>query len=414
MSEIGAEAVQVGYGGDGTGAVGNNAEEVQRLVVSGIPAAGNAEFQLFFPSDAGRLLLDTATLSAQRIAQQLENRTGPGNVTVREIAPTVAGTRSFDIRFVNRWGRQDIREQLSAEPFGGNVPVPANFATATSTQWDGRSTATKRLGFNRLDQTDGAGVKPTTRLLYDFDDGTAARDALGGNTGLGNNREAMVSPGDSGGPLLVNIGGGELRIAGIQSGLRSSVVDATDYRNSAGGQRGDSSFGEVSIVTRVQSYATNFIDPVTAGPYRVSLDMNRQVLGRDNIAENLTIRHRVIQIQGVDFLDISVSGSQDNAFNGSYFSQPAANAQEFTIRGTDGDRDTYRQAHNINLRFDDTVVGQLENIDRWELDGGTAVVRNSHTIQEFAMFDGEISGESALIVSSTGEWSGGLLSGTGV
>lgn len=97
-----------------------------------------------------------------------------------------------------------------------------------------------------------------TALLYDFDNGKPANDALGvipgiPNLGLGAN-EVLPAPGDSGGPVFIN-----KLIAGIISdGIRqplTSDIDNIPY---------NSSFGEMGFDTRVSFYS-NYIDNVLAG-----------------------------------------------------------------------------------------------------------------------------------------------------
>jgi hypothetical protein len=65
---------------------------------------------------------------------------------------------------------------------------------------------TLRVGENEYDARPGGGD-----YLFDFDDGSAGRDALGDGTGLGVD-EAMIAPDDSGGPSFVD---GE--IAGVHT-----------------------------------------------------------------------------------------------------------------------------------------------------------------------------------------------------
>ena len=123
----------------------------------------------------------------------------------------------------------------------------------------------KRTGQNTYeayneDMGGGFGNAPDSSLLfYDFDDGTAERDALGQligktNTGLGSS-EVNSAGGDSGGPNFVTIDG-QLQIAGLVSG-GNSEGDAYDILPGI-----NSSFGEVSHDTRV-SYFADWIDSIT-------------------------------------------------------------------------------------------------------------------------------------------------------
>jgi len=93
-----------------------------------------------------------------------------------------------------------------------------------------------------------------TQLVADFDNGTAAQDALGAilgrsNLGLGP-REGMIGPGDSGSPAFING-----LIAGVGSYISSSIASpSTDIDGVA-----NSSFGEVGFWQRVSSFQ-QFID----------------------------------------------------------------------------------------------------------------------------------------------------------
>lgn len=99
----------------------------------------------------------------------------------------------------------------------------------------------------------------SSMLFYDFDDGTSARDALGGvigktNTGLGTAEVNSVG-GDSGGPNFISVDG-QLQIAGLVSG-GNDIGAAYDIVPGI-----NSSFGEISHDTRV-SYFADWIDNIT-------------------------------------------------------------------------------------------------------------------------------------------------------
>ncbi|HIJ89428.1 MAG: trypsin-like serine protease [Desulfobulbaceae bacterium] len=96
------------------------------------------------------------------------------------------------------------------------------------------------------------------QLLYDYDDGTISRDALGdllgvANRGLGGS-EAMITPGDSGGGLFVEQGGDWL-LAGINSFVTRWTT--TDITTAAEG-----SLGDIGAATRVSSY-TDWVESRT-------------------------------------------------------------------------------------------------------------------------------------------------------
>jgi len=123
----------------------------------------------------------------------------------------------------------------------------------------------KRSGENRyeafLDEAD-------TILVYDFDNGKPANDALGYHLGLHNlglgNHEAKAAQGDSGGPTFI-----DGKLAGITSfGAGLPPTDVTVGT--------DASFGEFSFDTRVSAFAdwiddqrvqpTLFVDGVHGAP----------------------------------------------------------------------------------------------------------------------------------------------------
>jgi hypothetical protein len=107
-----------------------------------------------------------------------------------------------------------------------------------------------------LNTKDGSRIRLNTQLLYDYDDGTPAHDALGllfnvNNLGLGSS-ESISQPGLSGAPTFINN-----QIAGIGSYIfRSDLSDVNSVI--------DSSFGEMGSDMRVSAQA-DWIDYVTKG-----------------------------------------------------------------------------------------------------------------------------------------------------
>jgi len=94
-----------------------------------------------------------------------------------------------------------------------------------------------------------------TQLAFDFDDGTADRDAFGTQydlNQLGVEREVNSTQGDSGGPAFI-----DGQIAGITSYGFSSENNALDVDTVSG----NANFGEYSVDARVSAYA-NFIDEI--------------------------------------------------------------------------------------------------------------------------------------------------------
>jgi hypothetical protein len=115
----------------------------------------------------------------------------------------------------------------------------------------------KRIGRNQYDALgDALGAADGTQLAYDFDNGNPANDAFGvvfgiHDLGLKNN-EVNSAIGDSGGPTFFG-----KKIAGITSyGTRYNGPDVDGQINS--------SFGEISVDTRVSHYV-EWIEDVVDG-----------------------------------------------------------------------------------------------------------------------------------------------------
>ena len=121
-------------------------------------------------------------------------------------------------------------------------------------------TDTRYAGENRYE------VGFTSQLAFDFDNGTEAQNVLGrlgedSDLGLGPSREANPSHGDSGGPSFVSG-----KIAGVTSGGRGFTDEQWTHDDGPTpdiSPGNDSSFGEVSVDTRVSFFA-NWIDSKTA------------------------------------------------------------------------------------------------------------------------------------------------------
>lgn len=135
------------------------------------------------------------------------------------------------------------------------------------------ASGTKRTVQNRYDV---AGLSPfgisSDVLMYDFDNGNAANDAIGALAGflapspfvvdpigVGIN-EGIAAPGDSGGPTFI----GNM-IAGVTSfGFTYSFSNGSSPDIDGSGQSPNSSFGEIAGDTRVSSHA-GFIDGFLGG-----------------------------------------------------------------------------------------------------------------------------------------------------
>ena len=170
---------------------------------------------------------------------------------IRLSDPAPVGAERFDIHR----DRDEVGQGVTLVGYGAP-------ATGLGGLLPRSETPTKRGGSNRIDAvTDslkgqpqaGVGwrIEPASQLALDFDDGTAAHDTLGRLLGvhdLGRGAsEVFTSPGDSGGPLLI-----DGRISGLASYTfgRSLGSSGPDING-----RTDSSFGEIASVVRVSHYA---------------------------------------------------------------------------------------------------------------------------------------------------------------
>lgn len=148
----------------------------------------------------------------------------------------------------------------------GQVFTLAGYGKSTGSGSD-TSPPTLRAGDNqfdsdaaRFDQRFDWGASPNKQLVFDYDDGTFAHDAFGvyfGMTGLGlGSQEAMITPGDSGGPGFLRKDG-QLLIAGVSSFVARPLNDLADVDGLANG-----SFGEFGAMMRVSAYRP-WIDSIT-------------------------------------------------------------------------------------------------------------------------------------------------------
>ena len=205
--------------------------------------------KVFLSLPGAETTLSAATLTLHPAYQPTNVNNDLAIIRLSEPAP--AGAERFDIY---RDG-DEVGQGVTLVGYG----APATGATGLTQVSE---TPTKRAGTNRIDAgTDtlktqplaGVGwqIEPDKQLALDFDDGTPARDALGrllGRSDLGQGAsEVFISPGDSGGPLLI-----DGKIAGLASYTFGVSLGATgpDVNN-----RTDSSFGEIGSAVRVFSYA---------------------------------------------------------------------------------------------------------------------------------------------------------------
>ncbi|HEY8504067.1 MAG TPA: FG-GAP-like repeat-containing protein [Gemmataceae bacterium] len=130
----------------------------------------------------------------------------------------------------------------------------------------------KRFGVNRFDSDvlnyGGDRFPPGTGLGADFDSGSPGQDAYGVTAALpdlgAGAQEAMIGPGDSGGPALLPVGGRYV-IAGVASLAASSTPTDIDPQSSGQSPRTNHSFGEFFGYTRVSAFAAE-IDALAGGP----------------------------------------------------------------------------------------------------------------------------------------------------
>ena len=115
---------------------------------------------------------------------------------------------------------------------------------------------TLHFGYNQYDATSafyGSNGVSSAVYLYDFDNGKS-RDNVFGSLGLGSSMEAMIAPGDSGGPSLVQVNGQWL-IAGVHSFIGCLSSGCTP----------DSSFGQYAGDSSIFANSV-WVDSVVAVP----------------------------------------------------------------------------------------------------------------------------------------------------
>lgn len=229
----------------------------------------------------GHAVLTSAHLFANGTAADtsvfFETRAGSQTVTVSQVAtlPSYdAAQDNNDLALVWLSGSAPVAAQRyelyrSSDEIGQTLTLvgygePGTGATGVLTNYGGNPLRLKAS--NQFD-ADAATLKtwlgaqmnwtptPGTQLIADFDNGSAAQDALGRlmnrpGTGLGQN-EGLISPGDSGGPAFINA-----QVAGIASYTArlsngSTAPDMDGLNNS--------SFGEIAAWQRV-SYYQQWID----------------------------------------------------------------------------------------------------------------------------------------------------------
>lgn len=196
-----------------------------------------------------------------------------------------------------------------------------------------------------------------TALAWDFDNGTPTHDAFGffygmSNLGLGAS-EANPAQGDSGGPLFIGS-----QIAGVVS-YSDGGVSPPDINTEI-----DRSFGEFGVGTRVSAFQ-DFITQNTAGAYDLVLDLRYQLVGVNELIENLTIIARRVG----DNLELAVENAVNPALDGVYYSAPVADIRSLKLVGSD-DNETFVIQGNIGINSIDVQAGPGNDVLRFESPSG--------------------------------------------
>jgi hypothetical protein len=177
------------------------------------------------------------------------NQLQTGDIAVLTLNQEIASSvQRYDIYR----GTSEVGSVFDVAGYGSGGTGNQGAVTAGGTKRNGQNRY-EALGqvLNGVDFASGS-IASGIHLIYDFDNGLAANDAAGvrlgiSNLGLGTS-EVFTAPGDSGGPTLIGN-----RIAGITS-VGYGYSGAPDVLPGF-----NASFGEMSIDTRVSTYAT-FVD----------------------------------------------------------------------------------------------------------------------------------------------------------
>jgi hypothetical protein len=165
-----------------------------------------AGLKVFLNVPGSALTLSASALTLHPDYETVSNNNDLAIIRLSEPAPVIA--EQFDIYR----DRDEVGQSVTLIGYG----APATGLNGLMSEGE---TPTKRGGTNRIDaSTDtlksqplagiGWRIEPGKQLAFDFDDGTAAHDAFGrlfGITDPGQGAlEVFTSPGDSGGPLLID------------------------------------------------------------------------------------------------------------------------------------------------------------------------------------------------------------------
>jgi hypothetical protein len=248
---------------------------VGSLLVSGPEGSGLASGVLISPTHvltAGHVV-DLNNDGAVDITAATFSLNIDGNLTVQRQASAFTPHPDFTGFFALR-PQDDIAIITLSEPVPAGIPIYDIYTPTSATPEGTRFTmvgygqsgsgqfgyplgwfvdadpAVKRVGSNIMDlfipDDEGSGAKEV--FIADFDSSLTGGNGLLGGPSLGNRIEAMVGPGDSGGPSFVNVGG-QWQVVGINT--FSTNLFAPQFGNIMGGMY-------------VPAYA-DFIDSVLAG-----------------------------------------------------------------------------------------------------------------------------------------------------
>lgn len=285
--ELGKTVTLVGYGNTGTGTSGgitavleNGSQgqnrELVRLTINGTPTGGIIGFG--FNDNPQEKVALPFNFTAAQLAQALKVLPGVIDVQVRKIGDTnpfndgvvdnpnnpYAGTYEIVFKQTTDPTRQ-VPPLLITNDLTGPNPITVDVETVV----EGGTRREKMIGFNKIGAIDAT----QTRLLADFDDGTAVANTLNDGLGFGA-LEAFFSAGDSGAPIFING-----KIAAVHKGRQGPGVDGVNQT---------SDFGEQNRYVRA-SIRKAFVDNVLAQSYDLVLDMRHQAEGDDGVADSVRV-----------------------------------------------------------------------------------------------------------------------------
>jgi hypothetical protein len=285
--ELGKTVTLVGYGNTGTGTSGgitavleNGSQgqnrEVVRLTINGAATGGLIGFG--FNDNPQEKVALPHNFTPGQLAQALKLLPGVLDAQVRKIGDTnpfnngvvdnpnhpYAGT--YEIVFKET---TDPTRQVPPLLVTNNLTGPNPITVDVEMVVEGGTRREKRIGFNKIGAIDGT----QTRLLADFDDGTAVTNTLNDGLGFGA-LEGFFAAGDSGAPVFING-----KIAAVHKGRQGPGVDGVNQT---------SDFGEQNRYVRA-SIRKGFVDSVLARSYDLALDMRHQAEGDDGVADSVRV-----------------------------------------------------------------------------------------------------------------------------